>query len=263
MKGGITLAIEDKELLQRIINIQSCIIQGRSLKALLRMNMNYFLEESGADIINIYMNEHEKIKLEYILEKDKNLSHLLKKYVFGKKNFKWDKFLFSLEQRFQKISQYDTIKHPYEIFKGFLTKKETQAFNNELNLNCTVIIPIYNFDKKTKLGYICFLFQNKNKPDYEKINVIKKALQTLLQPLYNKKDNIMYSKCVRIDENMEMLTPQEKKIVKIVLQGISYPEAAKLLNISINTLKTHMKNIFNKCNVNSKIELSNKFHMYP
>ena len=71
MKGGITLAIEDKRVTTKIINIQSCIIQGRSLKALLRMNMNYFLEESGADIITIYMNEHEKIKLEYILEKDK------------------------------------------------------------------------------------------------------------------------------------------------------------------------------------------------
>ena len=262
MKGGIFLAKENRQILKRIINIQSCIIQGRSLKGLLRMNMNYFLEESGADIINIYMNEHEKIKLEYILEKEKCLSHLLRKHVLSKKNFKWDQFLANLDKRFQKIIEHDTIEDPYEIFKGFLTKKETQDFNNELNLNCTVMIPIYNFDKKTRLGYVCFLFQNENEPDYEKINIVKKALQTLLRPLYNKEDNAMYSKCVRIDENMELLTPQEKKIVKIVLKGISYPEAAKLLNISINTLKTHMKNIFNKCNVNSKIELSNKFHMY-
>ena len=249
-------------ILHKIIDIQSCIIQGRSLKALLRMNMNYFLEESGADIITIYMHEHEKIKLEYILEKDKYLTHLLKKYVLSKKHFKWDKFLDSLDKRFEKITQYDTIKDPYEIFKGFLTKKETQAFNDDLKLKTIVMMPIYNYDKKSKLGYVCFMHTNEHVPDYEKIYPIKRALQTILRPLYNKEDNVMYSKCVRIDENMNMLTPQEKRIVKIVVTGISYAESAKLLNISINTLKTHMKNIFTKCNVNSKIELSNKFHLY-
>lgn len=256
------MPIEDKQVLQTIIDVQSCIIQGRSLKALLRINTNFFLEKSGADIITIYMNEHEKIKLEYILERDKYLTLLLKKFVLSKNNFNWIKFLSSLDKRFQKINQYDTISDLYEIFKGFLTKKETEAFNSELNLNTNVMIPIYNFDSISKLGYVCFLFQNDNEPDYEKIEEVKKALQILLQPLYNNEDKVLFTKCVRIDDNMEMLTPQERRIVKIVLRGVTYAETAELLNISINTLKTHMKNIFNKCNVNSKVELSNKFHMY-
>lgn len=256
------MPIEDKQVLQTIIDVQSCIIQGRSLKALLRINTNFFLEKSGADIITIYMNEHEKIKLEYILERDKYLTLLLKKFVLSKNNFNWIKFLSSLDKRFQKVNKYDTISDLYEIFKGFLTKKETEAFNSELNLNTNVMIPIYNFDSISKLGYVCFLFQNDNEPDYEKIEEVKKALQILLQPLYNNEDKFLFTKCVRIDDNMEMLTPQERRIVKIVLRGVTYAETAELLNISINTLKTHMKNIFNKCNVNSKVELSNKFHMY-
>ena len=256
------MPIEDKQVLQTIIDVQSCIIQGRSLKALLRINTNFFLEKSGADIITIYMNEHEKIKLEYILERDKYLTLLLKKFVLSKNNFNWIKFLSSLDKRFQKVNKYDTISDLYDIFKGFLTKKETEAFNSELNLNTNVMIPIYNFDSISKLGYVCFLFQNNNEPDYEKIEEVKKALQILLQPLYNNEDKFLFTKCVRIDDNMEMLTPQERRIVKIVLRGVTYAETAELLNISINTLKTHMKNIFNKCNVNSKVELSNKFHMY-
>ena len=256
------MPIEDKRILQMIIDFQSCIIQGRSLKALLRINIDFFLEKSGADIITIYMNEHEKIKLEYILEKEKYLTHLLKKYILSKKNFNWEKFLKSLDKRFQKINQYDTITDPYELFKGFLSRKDSDAFNSELHLNTNVMMPIYNFDQKTKLGYVCFMFQNENKPNYEKIEIVKKALQIILQPLYNKEDKVLFSKCVRIDDNMEILTPQERRIVKIVLKGLSYAETAELLNISINTLKTHMKNIFNKCNVNSKVELSNKFHIY-
>jgi len=261
-KGGDNLKIEDNQILHKIIDFQSCIIEGRSLKALLRINIDFFLEKSGADIITIYMHEHEKIKLEYILEKEKYLSHLLKKYVLSKKNFKWDRFLANLDKRFEKIIEYDSITDPYEIFKGFLSKKDTQAFNSELNLNRTVMMPVYNIDCKSKLGYVCFLFQNENEPELEKINMVKSALQTLLQPLYNNESNTLYNKCVRVDVNMEILTPTEKRIVKIILKGVSYTETSLLLNISINTVKTHMKNIFNKCNVNSKLELSNKFHMY-
>ena len=75
------------------------------------------------------------------------------------------------------------------------------------------MIPIYNFEKKQSSDMSVSLFRNEYEPDYEKIHIVKKALQTLLQPLYNKEDNYV-SKCVRIDEKMELLTPQEKKIVK-------------------------------------------------
>lgn len=256
------MEIKDEQILHKIIDFQSCIIEGRSLKALLHVNINFFLEKSGADIITIYMREHEKIKLEFILEKEKYLSHLLKIHVHDKKNFQWDKFLANLDKRFEDIIEYDTITHPYEIFKGCLSKKDTQAFNSELHLKNTVMMPIYNFNGRSKLGYVCFIFTGDNKYDIVKLKIVQKAIQTILQPLYNNDNRTMYSKCVRVDENMEMLTPQERRIVKIVLRGISYVEAAKLLNISINTLKTHMKNIFNKCNVSSKVELSNKFHLY-
>ena len=94
----------------------------------------------------------------------------------------------------------------------------------------------------------------------KKLEEMKILFQTLLQPLYDKQYSIIYSKCVRVDEDLSLLTDQEKRITKKVLAGKSYVEIAEILNISINTLKTHMKNIFNKYNVNSKIELYNKLN---
>ena len=104
------------------------------------------------------------------------------------------------------------------------------------------------------------LFQKDKKPDLEKLKMIQRSFQTLLRPLYNKVSNTNYNKCVRVDENMSILTKQERKIVQIVLKGYSYDQTAETLNISINTMKTHMKNIFYKYNVNSKVELFNKCH---
>ena len=95
----------------------------------------------------------------------------------------------------------------------------------------------------------------------ERLRELKVMFQTIARPLYDKKYNTIYSKCIRIDETMGILTAKEKEIVKKVLAGVPYSEIAERLNISINTLKTHMKNIFNKYNVNSKIGLFNKFHI--
>ena len=255
------MKIEDNEVLHKIIDFQSCVIEGRDIKVLLRANIDFFLEKSGADVITVYMHEHGKVKPEYILDKEKHFTHLIKKYLLSKKSFKWDKLVENCDKHFSTNRDYDEITHLYEIFRGFLSMKDADAFTNQLGMKKGTMMPIYDFKNRTKLGYICFIFLSDRDVDTEKIKTVQQLIQTLLRPLYDTELNSVYTKCVRIDQAMEILTPQEKKIVKIVLKGKSNVEAAKMLNISINTLKTHMKNIFNKYNVNSKVELSNKFHV--
>ncbi|MGB5505753.1 MAG: LuxR C-terminal-related transcriptional regulator, partial [Sulfurovum sp.] len=148
----------------------------------------------------------------------------------------------------------------YQIFKGFLSKKDAIAFTDELQMKNAIMLPMYNFDKREIIGYVCFFFQSDVQVDMKKLEAIKTSFQIILQPLYDRENNTFFTKCVRIDEDMQLLTPQEKKIVKKMLEGLSYPEISAILGISINTLKTHMKNIFNKYNVNSKIELYNKLN---
>lgn len=256
------MKIKDNEILHKIINLQSCIIEGRSIKALLRNDINFFLEKSGADIIVIYMHEHGKVNPEFILEKEKHFSHLIKKYILNKVNFKWEKFVDNCDRHFGSGLKYDEITDLYQMFKGFISKKNSDAFTSALEMKKGVMIPIFDAKNKTKLGYTCFIFRSCDAVEKEKIKTVQNIIQTLLRPLYDTKYNSIYNKSIRVDQNMDILTPQEKKIVKIVLRGKSYVETAEMLNISINTLKTHMKNIFNKYNVNSKLELSNKFHLH-
>mgnify|MGYP002796137702 FL=1 len=51
------------------------------------------------------------------------------------------------------------------------------------------------------------------------------------------------------------LTPQEKVILKLLLQGLSYKECAKALTISTATVKTHVNTIFQKKQVHSLSQL--------
>jgi len=257
----MSIQINDPDILHKIIELQACIIEGRTVKAILHKNNHYFLEQSGADFITIYMHEHEMVNPEYVLEKDKLLSHLLKKYIFNKKNFRWDKFVANCDKHFASGLKHDKITEMYQLFRGFINKRESASFTEELEMKSAIMMPIFAYDNKDMIGYACFISQSDTDMDMEKLKTVKCMLGALLRPLYDRERNTLYSKCIRIDEEMRFLTTQEKKIVKVVLTGASYVSVAKTMSISINTLKTHMKNIFNKSNVSSKIELFNKYNI--
>lgn len=61
--------------------------------------------------------------------------------------------------------------------------------------------------------------------------------------------------------NKQMLSPLSERefgIVKLAYQGITNSLIAERLFVSVNTVKTHLKNIFLKLDVNSRIDLINK-----
>lgn len=54
------------------------------------------------------------------------------------------------------------------------------------------------------------------------------------------------------------LTPKEKEILQQMVQGKSFKMVADALNITYETVRTHMKNIYNKLHVNSNTEAVSK-----
>ena len=50
------------------------------------------------------------------------------------------------------------------------------------------------------------------------------------------------------------LTPQETELLKLMVEGYNYKAAAKKLDITINTVSFHVRNIYAKLQVHSKSE---------
>ena len=48
------------------------------------------------------------------------------------------------------------------------------------------------------------------------------------------------------------LSPREQEVLRFLIQGRSNREIADAMDLSINTVKFHMKNIFGKLGVNSR-----------
>lgn len=56
----------------------------------------------------------------------------------------------------------------------------------------------------------------------------------------------------------EQLTPQETRLLKLLVEGYSYQSAADHLNISVNTIRDHIRAIYDKLHVHSKSEAVGK-----
>jgi DNA-binding CsgD family transcriptional regulator len=61
------------------------------------------------------------------------------------------------------------------------------------------------------------------------------------------------------DFGKDTLTPREMSIVKLILTGHSSKSIALILGISLPTVKTHRRNIYNKFQISSQAELFNLF----
>jgi DNA-binding CsgD family transcriptional regulator len=55
------------------------------------------------------------------------------------------------------------------------------------------------------------------------------------------------------------LTPREKEILELLIKGLSYKEIAAKCFISLDTLNSHIRNIYSKLNVHSRSEIAAKF----
>ena len=58
------------------------------------------------------------------------------------------------------------------------------------------------------------------------------------------------------NSELESLTEKEREVVTLIARGFKYREAAVELDVSIKTLETHMKHIFDKLGVASRYELT-------
>lgn len=72
----------------------------------------------------------------------------------------------------------------------------------------------------------------------------------------SKKDR---KKTTKISDNVLPLTNTEFKVAELLYRGFTYKDIADKMVISYHTVKKHVQNIYTKCKVNSRYELSQLF----
>jgi len=55
-----------------------------------------------------------------------------------------------------------------------------------------------------------------------------------------------------------LLTPKERQVMQLLSKGFTYKEISEPMDVSPETIKKHLKNIYKKLKVQNKIEALNK-----
>ncbi len=251
------MIIDNLKLLKKIISMQFAVIEGNSLKAIFRKETPFFIQESGANVIVVCIENEDGVDIELILEEKHKFLSLLSKYRLVAKHMELNKFMEQCNLHFVKSHEHVQLQSLHDIFDGNLSKKKTVEFEKEMDFDVALLYPMYNNHGK-KIGLVIYLYAKSSSGKRVDLLQLTEMFSVLIRPFYDDNRRVLRAKCVQIDEQMQRLTQKEKEITQRVVLGKPYREIADELGISINTLKTHMKNIFSKYGVSSKIELHNK-----
>ena len=112
-----------------------------------------------------------------------------------------------------------------------------------------------------KKGAVSFLLKPFSMADLE--SAISGTLSTgsYLKPeqLTALLDQMNERKTKNLDAVKEKLTKTEFQIFLLTIEGLAYQEIANRLNVSYHTVNYHLKNIYLKTGVNSKIKLIQQY----
>ena len=66
----------------------------------------------------------------------------------------------------------------------------------------------------------------------------------------------------RYRQRVEELTPREREVLELLIQGMSSKQIAAALDIGIRTVDTHKARVLDKIGVESVVELLNQLHQF-
>jgi DNA-binding CsgD family transcriptional regulator len=143
--------------------------------------------------------------------------------------------------------------------------KEKELLQKDISLNSDYYMRLLDELKSSKINNTEYFFLEKELNNYNLTRVKNKytisviinfILGIIVLILTYKTYLIKYQKrTLKVEE----LSIQEKNIKNLILSGKSNKEIAGELFISLNTVKTHITNIYNKLNISNRKDLITKF----
>ncbi|HHS99246.1 MAG TPA: LuxR family transcriptional regulator [Thiomicrospira sp.] len=249
-----------KEISDKEIHILSCLLQEHSFQAIMKTQSEFIHSATNSDILAICIQQQQKLSMEFLGQEKEQLVKLLKYYRLKPTTINLLEFIKHFQSDLiEQGGNYLEVHSLERIFDGILTNSQYQLFEKEIGFHSAIIYPLHCYQGE-RIGYAVYFYLNKHQPFKENLPHITHLLETIIQPLYDSSTKTFFSRNQRISDITPELTPTEKRITRKLMNAHSYAAIAEEMNISINTVKTHVKHIFAKFKVSSKMELANKLN---
>ena len=138
--------------------------------------------------------------------------------------------------------------------KKALHSIQNKEYNNDGNIPYLEIKDLFDFlaEKDTEHEEKMCLLDEQRRGALSEAEQAKQQAERLAD---KRREEINRDSCALFLENLKTLTPKEREVFNLYLDGKSAKEIVVLLNFSENALKYHNKNIYSKLGVSSCKEL--------
>jgi DNA-binding CsgD family transcriptional regulator len=251
----------DPPLLHKALHIQSCLIYGHTLAAIMQSEQTFLTETSGCGLMAVLIKQQSQLVPALLIDGRRQLLKELKRHKVALRHVDFKQFARSHAPGLDKPHNLLKLDSLHPLLNGVLNQKQCRQLEQHLDFAAAYVRPIFCYQGK-KIGYSVFIAQHAPLENTQGLERVHALLQTVIAPLYDSESATFFSRCTRICSQMPLLTDTEKRTLKLLLAAKSNAEIAQTLNVSPNTVKTHLKHIFGKYHVHSKVELFQKMNSH-
>ena len=242
--------IHSEVLLRKLISIQHALLQRFSLIDVINKNTQFFLEQSGAYYIGVkFLKPNQIFELECQMGEDDGLLKALNhSRIQVKKVFDYIK----------SIDSYDIVLEDGKACRFFRFEQvECENFRRLMEGRKLLLSPMKLVDYEEWIGLVMVLLPC----DAEEASSLEICglLDMIIAPFYDKESGMLSQGCVHENHRFEVLTPREKDVAILLLHGDNKSKIAKKLSLSINTVKSHIKKIYQKYDIADHAAFINHF----
>jgi DNA-binding NarL/FixJ family response regulator len=137
-----------------------------------------------------------------------------------------------------------------------------QRINEQLPQTAIVILSMHSDEgyvlRALKAGAKGYLLKDSAESDLVKAIQVVSDGKAFFSPEISKvlaEDYVREIKAHGADDSFDLLTPREREVLQLLVEGRSNKDIAVLLNLSLYTVETHRRNLQSKLNIHSFPEL--------
>jgi DNA-binding NarL/FixJ family response regulator len=239
--------IHSEILLEKLLSMQSSLLKKRALLDVINDEKVSLLDFANAEFIGISLRGRDTFyEFTCKIGDDFSLVKLIKK---AKLNT--DQLIHIVKDLTPSVKVLD-YKHLCDLLK----LNDNCKYIHDVMDGKKIIFSLLESNNNTPLATVFIILKAEH---YHDENIIKshevaKMLWELISPFYDEENGVIYQHCIHEDLKFEQLSSREREIAKALAKGLSQMDIAKEMQLSINTIKTHIKNIYLKCGVKSRVD---------
>ena len=242
--------IRSEALLRKLIELQQGLLERKSLPELLHASSEFFLSFARAEYIGVsFIKPDAFYEMECSMGDDRGLFDLFQNSSVGAAEvFRYVKAL----------QRHELVINDGRLCRFFrLSSPECGKIDEVMQGRKLLLRPLKRASDERWVGVASILMPVDAPP--EPALEVCEVLDMVVTPFFDIESGLFAEHCIHEISRFGELSPREKEIARFLLHGLGQKEISQKLSLSINTVKSHIKKIYQKYDISNHIEFINRF----